>query len=163
MVNQQYQKTRKRKLFWLAELLFPTNWLVGKLSLWFFPHYLGGQKQPHSKGLLSLLATNSTAESSQPALAPRSPVWFWLPGSSPLIGESHGETPFGTSFFPAAATAAWVAATTAATARGAILTRYDLARGPSPSKMVGPSFSCFRKCRSRLVCCPKQRSHNGHR
>merc|ERR1719244_1157831 len=28
--------------------------------------------------------------------------------------------------------------------------------------MVGPSFSCLRKCRSRLVCWPKQRSHRWH-
>lgn len=30
------------------------------------------------------------------------------------------------------------------------------------SMMVGPSASCFFKCLSRLVCCPKHRSHSGH-
>ena len=74
-------------------------------------------------------------------------------------GESRGELLLGEV---AAAAAAWVAATTAATARGAILTRYDFARGPRPSNMVGPSFSCFLKCLSRLVCCPKHRSQSGH-
>ena len=54
------------------------------------------------------------------------------------------------------------AETTAATALGAMRTRYDFARGPRPSKMVGPSFSCFLKWRSRLVCWPKQRSQIGH-
>ena len=45
-----------------------------------------------------------------------------------------------------------IAAAAACNALGAILTRYDLALGPKPSKMVGPSFSCFLKCRSRFVC-----------
>ena len=56
-----------------------------------------------------------------------------------------------------------IAAAAACRALGAILTRYDFARGPRPSNIVGPSFSCFRKWRSRLVCCPKQRSQSGHR
>ena len=38
-----------------------------------------------------------------------------------------------------------IAAAAACNARGAILTRYDLALGPKPSNMVGPSFSCFRR------------------
>ena len=38
-----------------------------------------------------------------------------------------------------------IAAAAACNARGAILTRYDLALGPKPSKIVGPSFSCFRR------------------
>ena len=38
-----------------------------------------------------------------------------------------------------------IAAAAACNARGAILTRYDLALGPRPSNMVGPSFSCFRR------------------
>ena len=59
-------------------------------------------------------------------------------------GESRGSEPFRIfSGELVAAAAAWVAATTAATALGAILTRYDLALGPRPSKIVGPSFSCF--------------------
>ena len=59
-------------------------------------------------------------------------------------GESRGKLPFRKfSGELLAAAAAWVAATTAATALGAILTRYDLALGPRPSKIVGPSFSCF--------------------
>ena len=78
-------------------------------------------------------------------------------------GESRGKLPFRKfSGELVAAAAAWVAATTAATALGAILTRYDLALGPRPSKIVGPSFSCFLRCRSRLVCCPKHRSQRGH-
>ena len=45
-----------------------------------------------------------------------------------------------------------MAAAAACKALGAILTRYDLALGPKPSNMVGPSFSCFLRWRSRLVC-----------
>ena len=56
-----------------------------------------------------------------------------------------------------------IAAAAACKALGAILTRYDFALGPRPSNMVGPSFSCFRKWRSRFVCWPKQRSQRGHR
>ena len=56
-----------------------------------------------------------------------------------------------------------IAAAAACKALGAILTRYDLALGPSPSNIVGPSFSCFLKWRSRLVCWPKQRSQRGQR
>uniref|UniRef100_A0A336KLN0 CSON012714 protein n=1 Tax=Culicoides sonorensis TaxID=179676 RepID=A0A336KLN0_CULSO len=43
-----------------------------------------------------------------------------------------------------------------------IFRRATRSRSSSPSPRLAASASCFFKCRSRFVCCPKQRSHNAH-